>query len=488
MEFKFYLWPMEKMIPTLIGRQKECGILNECLTSNKSEFVIVCGRRRIGKTFLVDQFFNSSYDFSYVGKHKTNSRTQLRYFAKAIQKYSGKKQSPYADWYEAFDALEEYLETLSTDRKKVIFIDEMPWIDSQRSTFVSALENFWNAWANRRYDIVLVASGSATSWMADKLIENHGGLHNRITRRLYLEPFTLSETEQYFKSFDSPLTRYDILQSYMFTGGIPFYLSLMDLQKSVAQNVDMLFFEKNAPLRTEYDELYSALFTHVDSYVKIVELLYHNKYGLTRKEISTATNLNGKFLTTLLNNLEQCDFIDKYELFGKKNTIVYKLIDFYTLFYFKFIAGKHNKDTEWWSHNIDASGVRAWMGLTFELICMRHHKQIKKALGISGIGTSVYTWKCAPDPENGQQGAQIDMLIERSDRVIHLCEMKYCEQEYSISKDYEMRLRTRMGIFKERTKTKEAVVHTFVTTFGIGKGKHSSIVHSEVTMDDLFNC
>ena len=469
--------------PVLIGRHDECATLKECMASNRSEFVIVCGRRRIGKTFLVDQFFENRYDFSFVGKHKTKTQTQLNYFAKAIQKYSGQKQKTYADWYDAFDALEYYLETLPVNRKKIIFIDEMPWIDTQRSTFVSALENFWNGWANRRYDIVLIASGSATSWMADKLIDNQGGLHNRITRRLYLEPFTLSETEEYFKSFDSPLTRYDILQCYMFTGGIPFYLSLMNPQMSVAQNIDMLFFHKSAPLRREYDELYSALFTHVDSYIKVIEILYDHKYGLTKREISKATKLNGTFLNTVLNNLELCDFIENFELFGKKNTLVYRLVDFYTLFYFKFIANRHNKDTEWWSHNLDDAGIRAWMGL----ICMKHHKQIKKALGISGIGTSVSTWKCLPDTENEIPGAQIDMLIERSDKVIHLCEMKFSEQEYSITNEYEMRLRKRMGIFKERTKTKEAVVHTFVTTFGVGQGKHSSIVHSEVTMDDLFN-
>lgn len=481
---------MENMLqipPTLIGRHDECATLKECLATNKSEFVIVCGRRRIGKTFLVDQFFQNKYDFSFVGKHKTKTQTQLNYFAKAIQKHSGRKQKAYADWYEAFDALEDYLETLPTNRKKVIFIDEMPWIDTQRSTFVSALENFWNGWANRRYDIVLIASGSATSWMADKLIDNQGGLHNRITRRLYLEPFTLSETEEYFKSFDSPLTRFDILQCYMFTGGIPFYLSLMNPQMSIAQNIDMLFFHKSAPLRREYDELYSALFTHVDSYIKVIEILYSHKYGLTKREISKATKFNGTFLNTVLNNLELCDFIENFELFGKKNTLVYRLVDFYTLFYFKFIANRHNKDTEWWSHNLDDAGIRAWMGLTFELICMKHNKQIKKALGISGIGTSVSTWKCLQDKDNDMPGAQIDMLIERSDKVIHLCEMKFSEQEFSITNNYEMGLRKRMGIFKERTKTKEAVVHTFVTTFGVGQGKHSSIVHSQVTMDDLFN-
>ena len=473
--------------PILIGRQSECETLKECLTSSRSEFVIVCGRRRIGKTFLIDQFFGGQYDFSFVGKHRMKTQTQLRYFAKAITKYSGQKQQPYADWYEAFDALEEYLETLATDRKKIIFIDEMPWIDTQRSTFVSALENFWNGWANRRYDIVLVASGSATSWMADKLLDNQGGLHNRITRRLYLAPFTLAETEAYFRLFEFPLTRYDILQCYMFTGGIPFYLSLMNPKMSVAQNVDMLFFRRNAPLRKEYDELYTALFSHVEAYIKVVEVLNKHKSGMTKREIGKVVNLNGKYLNTVLNNLEQCDFIDTYELFEKKNTLVYRLVDFYTLFYFKFIAGHHNKDKEWWSHNLENQSIKSWLGLSFELVCMRHHLQIKKALGISGISTSISTWKCAPDAETETPGAQIDMIIERADRIVHLCEMKFSEQQYNITSDYELRLRNRMGIFKQKTQTKQSVVYTFVTTFGVGEGKHHSIVHSEVTMDDLFN-
>ncbi len=476
-----------KQLPTvLIGRREECETLRECLVSNRSELVIVCGRRRIGKTFLIDQFFNGRYDFSFVGKHRTKTKIQLSYFARELKKYSGQQLAEYADWYGAFDALEDYLENLRTERKKTVFIDEMPWIDTQRSSFVSALENFWNGWANRRTDIVLIATGSATSWMADNLTGNQGGLHNRITRRIHLEPFTLAETEEYFKAFDAPFTRYDILQCYMFTGGVPYYLSLMNPKLSVAQNIDLLCFDKNAPLRNEYDELYSALFTHVDSYLKVIELLNAHKDGLTKCEIAKATNFNGTLLNTILNNLERCDFIDTYELFGRKNKLVYRLVDFYTLFYFKFIAGQHNKDTEWWSHNLENAGIRSWMGLAFELVCIRHHKQIKKALGISGIGTSVSTWKCMPDAGKGLPGAQVDMLIERADRVVHLCEMKFSEHEYHITNDYEMRLRNRMGIFKQRTGTKDTVVHTFVTTFGVGESKHRSIVHSEVTMDDLF--
>lgn len=475
------------MKPILIARQKECEQLSDSLNSNRSEFIIVSGRRRIGKTFLVDQFFNNTYDFTFVGVHKAKTATQLRNFAKALRMYSGKQNKPFADWYDAFDALEEYLNTLPADRKKTIFIDEMPWIDTNRSTFVEALENFWNGWANRRYDIVLIASGSATSWMADKLLENQGGLHNRITRRICLEPFSLRETEEYFKSRNFYWTRYDMLQCYMLTGGVPYYLSLLDPKQSIAQNIDALCYEKNAPLRNEFNELYPALFSHSENYIKIVEMLFRHKNGLTRKEIADSTHINGKYLSTVLENLEQCDFISRMEMFGRSKVMVYRLVDFYTIFYLKFIADNNKLDEQWWSHHLDNPGIRAWQGLSFELICMQHHRQIKKALGISGMATSVSTWKCAPDEENNLPGAQIDMIIERADRMIHLCEMKFSQKAFNISSEYEKKLRERMWIFDLKTRNKKPLVHTFVTTFGLGNGKHHSIVHSEVTMDDLFN-
>lgn len=218
----------------------------------------------------------------------------------------------------------------------------------------------------------------------------------------------------------------------------------------------------------------------------IIELLYQHKSGLTKIELSKYSNINGKRLKIILNNLVQCDFVEKYSLYGKKTILVYKLIDFYTLFYLKFLVNNHEKDEQWWSHNLDNPSIRSWMGLSFEMVCIKHHNQIKKALGISGIGTAVSTWKCNANPENEIEGAQIDMIIERSDRVIHLCEIKFSEQEFNINNDYETRLRKRMGIFKFVTKTKKVVVHTFITTYGIGRGKHNSIVHSEVTMDDIF--
>ncbi len=471
----------------LIARDNECKVLDQCMTSDQSEFVIVGGRRRIGKTYLVDRYFNGQFDFKYVGGHNLRMRDQLRYFAQALTEYSHTKHTTFSDWHEAFDALREYLKTLPRDHKRIIFIDEMPWMDSKRSNFVSALEYFWNAWAASEYDIVLVATGSATSWMTDKILRNRGGLHNRVTRRIYLKPFTLGETEEYLRSKNASWDRYEILQGYMFTGGVPFYLNKLNVTDSVSQNIDRLCFAPTADLRNEFEELFHAVFPIADSYIHIARVLSQHHEGLTRKQIEQMTKINGSNLTRILSNLEICDFIGKRVQYGNKKTeMIYRLIDFYTLFYFRFIEQNVVLDTAWWQNHLNDSSVSAWQGLTFEVICMEHHQQIKKALGISGMATEVTTWRTKPDKKKNLSGAQIDMIIERADRLVHLCEMKFSQEQYIITKDYDMRLRERMSVFKFVTKTKKAPVYTFITTYGVKNMQSHSIIHSQVTMDDLF--
>ena len=279
----------------LIARDRECSMLRDCMESDRSEFVIVYGRRRVGKTFLIDQYFKMNYDFSFVGSHRSTQRVQLRNFGKAMKQYAGLKTVPkYADWFDAFDALEEHLSNLPANRKKVVFFDEMPWIDTQKSDFVEALENFWNGWANRRNDIVFVGSGSATSWMVDKLIENQGGLHARITANIYLRPFNLKETEEYLRSHQCKWDRYQIAQCYMLFGGVPFYLSLLKTNQSLVQNVDRLCFAPNAPLRIEFEELYTALFKHADQYISVVKTLSQHKEGMTRNDLMKSLKIEGR--------------------------------------------------------------------------------------------------------------------------------------------------------------------------------------------------
>lgn len=470
----------------LIGREYEKNELQRCLDSNRSELIIVYGRRRVGKTFLVEKFFNQDFDFWFVGVHGLNTQLQLRRFAKTLKRYSKVSSYSFSDWFDAFDALQDYLETLPLDRKRTVFIDEMPWMDSGRSNFVVALENFWNGWAMSRGNILLIATGSATSWMRDKLVGNKGGLHARITCQLHITPFSLSETEKYLQSRNIEWDRYQILQAYMALGGVPYYYSILNPKLSLAQNLDTLFFKEDGQLRMEFEELYHALFSNADSYVETVKLLCEHKSGLTYKEIVKALKNEGGNVAHILRNLEKCDFIEKWNQYGnKKREAQYRIIDFFTIFYYKFVEPNNYKDEHWWSNNIDSRSISSWMGNTFELVCMCHHKQIKYKLHIDTMATSIFTWHKEADEE--LPGAQIDMLIERADRIIHLCEMKFSEDKFTISKDYEMKLRERAGIFRGATKNKKAIVHTFITTYGVVDGIHKSIVHSEVTMDDLFN-
>lgn len=455
------------------------------MESERSEFVVVYGRRRIGKTFLVRRFFRDNYAFSFVGKHEMGREQQLTEFAKELMRYSHSTFVPQLkNWTEAFDALQRLLETYGIPDKKVVFFDEMPWMDTPKSDFVSALENFWNGWANMRDDIVLVACGSATSWMVDKLLHNQGGLFNRITQKLYLRPFKLSEMEQYLDEKHFGWNRYQIAQCYMILGGIPFYLTLLNPKLSLLSNIDELFFaDAHAMLRTEYNELYSTLFKRPDNYLAVIRMLTERKEGFTRKEISEKTKLGGAALSKILSDLEQCDFIFSYARYGNaKNNAIYRIKDFYTLFYYKYVNGIDTKDSLRWTHLSSTPQVSSWQGFSFELLCLLHLDEIKKALGIDRILNDASAWR-SRQPE---QNTQIDLVIERADHNINLCEMKFSSGMYAIDKGYEQKLRERMSIFQAETMTRCSTRITLVTTYGVLQNKHSGIVNDEVLLDDLF--
>lgn len=466
----------------MIGRNKEIAELQRVAKSKRSEFVIVYGRRRVGKTYLVNEVFGDSFSFYFTGGHKLSKKRQLANFAQALQMYS---ESPFLlsfkDWFEAFQQLTAYLKTASAGKhgKKIVFFDEMPWIDTPKSEFVAALENFWNAWAMQQKDILFIASGSATSWMSDKLMENQGGLHNRITSRIYLRPFNLQEVEEYLADAGCPWDRFQIVQCYMIFGGVPFYLSLLNPSWSLIQNIDELFFAPDGALRNEFSELYDALFMHADKYITIVKALFSKKEGMTRNEIIQHTGFQGSILTKMLSNLCKCDFLIEYSQFGKtKNSVIYRLADFYTLFYLRFIENDQSKDVNRWSHLTGNQIVSIWQGLTFELVCLVHLQQIKQSLGIAGVLTNASVWR--------GDGAQIDLVIDRNDRIVNLCEMKFSQEPYIISAEYANKLRTRTALFREATKCKKGLVVTFITTYGVLPGKNSGVVQSEVTMDALF--
>lgn len=469
----------------LIGRNKEQAKLQACMESGRSEFIVVYGRRRIGKTFLIRRFFKDAYDFSFVGKHNTPKDEQLKEFARTLQRYSKSAFPPTVNsWGDAFTCLKQMIEQRKKRGKKVIFLDEMPWMDTPKSDFVVALENFWNGWAAMRDDILFVACGSATSWMVDKLLHNQGGLFNRVTQKIYLRPFRLCEVEQYLDEHHFNWDRYQTAQCYMILGGVPYYLTLLNPRLSLLSNIDELFFVDNhAILRTEYNELYSTLFKHPENYIATIRVLAEKKEGFTRNEISEKTKIGGSTLTKVLADLEQCDFILPYARYGNnKNNTIYRIKDFYTLFYYKFVNGIHTKDAQRWTHLSTNQQVRIWQGFSFELLCLVHLDEIKRTLGIDRILNDASAWRSKSDGTN----TQIDLVIERADHNINLCEMKFANSLYAIDKAYEQKLRERMAIFQAETKTRNSTRITMVTTYGILRNKHAGIVDDEVLLDDLF--
>ncbi|MDR3217735.1 MAG: AAA family ATPase [Dysgonamonadaceae bacterium] len=466
----------------IIGRYSEQKAMQQHLESDKPEFVAVYGRRRVGKTFLIKEFFKQSFVFYVTGLANASKKEQIKNFNVSLNHY-GKMPYPREEsWMETFRQLIHLLEHSRKKGKKVIFIDELPWFDTPRSGFITALEHFWNSWASSRPEILLIVCGSATSWMINKLIKNHGGLHNRVTRRMLISPFTLGECEKFFRHKKIILDKRSIVESYMIFGGIPFYLDMMEKGLSLAQNVDKLCFSKNGALRDEFSILYASLFKHAEKHIKIVKVLGKKAKGLTRDEIIKGSKLQGGGLSNLLEELEQCGFIRKYQSFEKKNKYpVYQLVDFYTLFYLHFIrpdaANKY-----FWTNMTDNARHRAWSGYAFELVCLMHEDQIKHKLGISGVLTHTASWRSL----NVSPGAQIDLIIDRNDRVINLCEMKYANDTFVIDRKYGEILRNKRDAFVRETKTRKAIHLTLLTTYGVKQNDYYGLVQSEVKMEDLF--
>lgn len=473
----------------MIGRKREMQLLDRYYASGKAEFIALYGRRRVGKTFLIRQYFKNQFDFDMTGIMEGSKAEQLTAFHAALKQngYKGRKNQT---WLEAFFSLRELLQArIQQGKRCVVFIDELPCLDTPKAGFVNALGHFWNSWANWQPEMMLIVCGSATSWMVRNVIDNHGGLHDRITHEMALHPFTLQETEDFFKSNGFPWERINILQAYMAIGGVPYYMSLFDKTESPAQGLDRLFFTEHGELRREYRRLFSSLFRYPQPYLDIIGLLSKHAKGMTREEMASSLGIsnNGK-LGDILTDLVYCDFLRKSNLKNghstKSNSAIYQLIDFYTIFYNTF-ASKSQVEESFWMHHIGTTEVNAWYGLAYERVCKAHIRQIKAALGIQGVATDHYSW-CAHPTERGDKGAQIDIIIDRADNTVNLCEVKYSDKMYQLDKDEYLKIAHRRDAFKEETGIKSAIIPTLITTFGVAKGMYCDMIPCQLTLGDLF--
>ncbi|MBR5337546.1 MAG: ATP-binding protein [Lachnospiraceae bacterium] len=471
----------------MIGRREEIAVLEECLNSSRPEFLAIYGRRRVGKTYLVKEYFNNTFSFYSTGVYGSNTRQQLRAFKEALVEYGDDEKSIPKDWFEAFSRLRVILEKGDVTReyktgKRIVFLDELPWMDTARSDFKSALDYFWNSWGSSQKDLLLIVCGSATSWIINHLVKDTGGFYNRLTKHMRLMPFDLSECEQLLQANGVELSRRQIVECYMIFGGIPYYLNYLKPGLSLAQNVEMLFFKENAPLRYEFRQLFASLFRNADQYIAIIRELSSKKTGMTRKDlIKTGKVIEGKGLTKCLTDLEQCGFIRKYQNFASpKNGAYYQLIDSMSLFYLTIIEPEK---VDSWINFISTPAYYAWCGISFERVCFMHMDQIKKCLGISGITSHDYSWRSS----RSTPGVQVDMLIDRNDDVINVCEIKFSQDMYEIDASYEKELIHRMDAIRKETGTKKALWLTMITFAGVRKNAYSGSVVSELTGEDLFD-
>ncbi len=470
----------------LFGRKKEMKMLDNYMKSGKSEFIAIYGRRRIGKTFLIREYFKDKFAFSMSGIINGKMSEQMFHFVQALENAGCEKHNNPRNWNTAFAVLQKHLETKYGRRKRcVIFIDELPCLDTPRSGFIRALDHFWNSWASSHKNVKLIICGSATSWIIKNIIDSHGGLHNRITHEIHLHQFSLYEVEQYIKSKKFGYDRISIAQLYMAIGGVPYYLSLLEQGKSLPQNIDSLFFADDAKLRDEFSRLYSSLFKSPDIYIQVIRILANNKTGLTRNEICDKLNLkSGSKISEVLSDLTNCDFLRKFNTKEKrirKNMAIYQLVDFFTLFHFSFVESK-TTDANFWTHNIGKPIINTWLGLAFERLCMAHIPLIKKALGIDSIYTEYYAWRS----RESTPGSQIDLAIERADRMIDICEIKYSNAPYLMTNEEEMKLRIRANDFVNETKNNLGIEFVLITTYGLRPGKHSSLINKQVTLNDIY--
>lgn len=469
----------------MVGREKEVAALERAAASSKSEFVAIYGRRRIGKTYLVRKTFGPRLLFSHAGVENIGMEGQLRAFRSSLRDAGAEPNGKIANWFDAFDALKELVRT-SKATKKILFLDELPWMDTPKSNFVPALEFFWNGWASARDDVLLVACGSATSWIVRHILMARGGLHNRVSEHLRLQQFTLCECERYASELGLEMSRLDLTEAYMALGGVAWYWSLLRPGISLAQNMDALFFDPDAKLGLEFSSLYASLFKHPDPYLRIVEALGGKGKGLAREELQKACGFqeSGK-LSRLIDDLEQCGFVRRYTPFGasRKGTLV-QLLDSFTLFHFRFPKEVVKGNPTFWTSSFGKPANRIWAGLAFERICLLHVEQIRRALGIAGVASGICSWSVPG--KDGRHGAQIDLVIDRDDRIVNLCEMKFCDGPYEVDSTEAERLRANREAFIRETGTRKAVHLTLVSPFGLKQGRHSGVFQSVVTLDDLF--
>ncbi len=488
------------MAQVLIGREREQHILAQCLSSDMPEFIAIYGRRRVGKTFLVRTFFEGKDGvifFDVMGAKATPLKAQIRHFTKRLGEVFYRKARLVAskNWDETFEVLTEAIDESDPNQKVVLFFDEFPWMATHNSRLLQTLDYYWNQYWSKNSRIKLIICGSSASWIIDKIVNNKGGLHNRLTQHMFLEPFNLAQTKQFLKKQSIHLNDKQILELFMAMGGVPYYLKKIEKHLSATQLIERLAFKQKSFLLEEFDNLFSSLFNDAAAFVEIIKAIAAVRYGILQDTLlkKMGEALQGKGGIDQLKALQNASFITSFRPhWHKRRGIYYRVIDEYCLFYFYWIEPvkntllKNSLLAGYWDKLKAKPNWHSWAGLAFEAICYKHLPQITKALALSPTAIP-NTWRYTPQKGDDEQGVQIDLLFDRDDDAITICEIKYTDKPFVITKEYAGKLQKKVDVFKKVTRTTKQLFIALITANGIKRNHYSDqLISGVVTMDDLF--
>lgn len=483
----------------IVGRKEEIKKLDEIFASKEAEFVAIYGRRRVGKTYLIHQYFNVKpcVFFEITGLKNGAPSTQIELFTRAVEEVFHKGKVKLAiprRWLDALKLLTDHLKDLPKNKVIVLFFDELPWLATRKSGILEAIDYYWNTQWSKNPMVKLIVCGSAASWMLEKVIYAKGGLHNRMTARIHLLPFTLKETQDYLKYRGILLNETQVLELYMAMGGIPHYLKAVSRGLSAAQNINKICFEPEGLLLDEFDQLFASLFDHFDAHMEIIQVLAQTRFGLSRDELLKKiqrSSSGGTFKERLL-ELEAAGFIAGFIPYGHAHKgTYYRIIDEYTLFYLNWvrkIRGKIPRDSSnYWESKSQSQAWKSWAGYAYEAVCFKHIRQICRALGIEAISKEIGSWRYIPSSQELKTGTQVDLLLDRADGVINICEIKHYYKKFVIDKSYAKQLKYKLEIFSEQTKTKKQLFLTMITVHGLFQNDYAKeLALREITLKDLF--
>ena len=460
----------------IIGRKDEEEHLLWRLSHDEGQFIAVYGRRGTGKTFFVEELLGERIDLTVTGIPGGSRKDELHNFSRELSARSGQKFPFTRSWMDAFRQLRSFIETRKEQESIIVFLDELQWMDTPKSRFLTMLGHFWNSYGNWVRNFRLIIASSDPGWMIQKVFGDPGELYGRIVCRLWLRPFTLRETEELLQRRGFHLDRRETLLAHMLTGGVPYFLTMLDPKESLAENTERLFFSPDAPLCAECESVLSSLSAVSEGSPgrRILELLAQNDRGLRIEEITKALKPEPEdIIQDALQGLEESGLTRVYGSFRKrKHGAVHCLSDSSLLFCLRFVRGCAGTPPR---SRSDAGERRTWMNAAFAISCLRHMNEIREAAGISRILVSICVWQ----PE----GRPV-LVFDRGDRAVSICEIEYSESPLSAAECLP-HLQRLMEQFRAETRTKKALKPVMIAPYGIDGITDGWEVQC-VTLDDLF--